>query len=49
MKKSLYIVAVVVLLIIFGVSAFKVGSYLLEGKQQEEKFDELSAIVKKYM
>ena len=45
MKKSLYIVAVVVLLIVFGVSAFQVGSYLLEGKQQEEKFDELSAAV----
>ena len=45
MKKSLYIVAVVVLLIIFGVSAFKVGSYLLEGKQQEEKFDEMAAQV----
>ena len=45
MKKSLYIVAVVVLLIIFGVSAFKVGSYLVEGKQQEEKFDEMAAQV----
>ena len=45
MKKSLYIVAVVVLLIIFGVSAFKVGSYLLEGKQQEDKFDNMAAQV----
>jgi len=45
MKKSLYIVAVVVLLIVFGVSAFQVGSYFLEGKQQEEKFEELSNVV----
>jgi len=45
MKKSLYIVAVIVLLIVFGVSAFMVGSYFLEGKQQEEKFDDLAAQV----
>lgn len=45
MKKSLYIVAVVVLLIVFGVSAFQVGSYFVEGKQQEEKFEDLAAQV----
>ena len=45
MKKHLYIIAVVVLLIVFGVSAFQVGSYFLEGKEQEKKFDELSAAV----
>jgi len=45
MKKSLYIVAVVVLLIVFGVSAFQVGSYFLEGKEQEQKFDELASAV----
>lgn len=45
MKKKLYIVAVIVLLIVFGVSAFQVVSYFVEGKQQEAKFDELSAAV----
>ena len=45
MKKYLYIAAVIVLLIVFGVSAFYVGSYFLESKQQEEKFDDLAAQV----
>ena len=45
MKKNLYIIAVIVLLIVFGISAFQVGSYFLEGKEQEKKFDELSAAV----
>ena len=45
MKKSLFIIVVILLLIVFGVSAFMVGSYLLEGKAQEERNDELSAIV----
>lgn len=45
MKKSLYIVAVVVLLIVFGVSAFQVVSYFVEGKQQKDKFNDLAASV----
>lgn len=45
MKKALYIIAIVVLLIVFGVSAFQVGRYFLESKQQQDKFDELSAAV----
>lgn len=45
MKKSVYIIAVVVLLIIFGVSAFQVGSYFIESKKQESKFDDLAASV----
>jgi len=45
MKKYVYIIAVIVLLIVFGVSAFQVGSYFLEGKQQEEKFEDLAAQV----
>lgn len=44
MKKSVYIVAIVVLLLVFGVSAFMVGSYIVEGKQQEEKYDALSEL-----
>ena len=45
MKKSLYIAAIVVLLVIFGISAFQVGSYVLESRQQEEQFDDLAASV----
>ena len=44
MKKKLYILAIVLLLIVFGVSAFMVGSYILEGKEQKEKYDSLSAL-----
>lgn len=44
MKKGMFIVVVVLLLIAFGVSAFMVGSYLLEGKQQEDRYNELSQI-----
>lgn len=44
-KKLLFAATVLVLVIAFGVSAFMVGSYLLEGKQQEEKYNELSQIV----
>ena len=34
MKKALYIILIVVLLVAFGVSAFQVGTYLLEVKKQ---------------
>ena len=34
MKKALYTIAIVVLLIAFGFSAFQVGSYFLESKKQ---------------
>lgn len=44
MKKVLFSITVVLLLIAFGVSAFLVGSYLLEGKQQEESYNNLSEI-----
>ena len=44
MKKTVYILAVVLLLVVFGVSAFMVGSYILEGKEQEQKYDALAAI-----
>ena len=45
MKKVLFTVTVLLLVAAFGVSAFMVGSYLLEGKKQEERFDELSNMV----
>ena len=44
MKKGLFIAVVVLLVAAFGISAFMVGNYLIEGKQQEERFDELSNI-----
>ena len=44
MKKILFIVVVVALVAAFGISAFMVGDYLLEGKQQENRYDELSDI-----
>lgn len=44
MKKTLYAILIVVLLIVFGVSAFYVGSYVLEGKQQADRFNQLSQI-----
>lgn len=45
MKKPMYIAAIVVLLIVFCVSAFQVGSYILESKQQQDKFNDLAASV----
>ena len=44
MKKGVFIGVVVLLLIALGVSAFMVGSYLVEGKQQEDRYNELSQI-----
>ena len=43
-KKILFIVVVVALVAAFGISAFMVGDYLVEGKQQENRYDELSNI-----
>lgn len=42
MKKPLYVVLIVVLLAVFGVSAFFVGRYVLESREQTNRFDELS-------
>jgi sortase B len=44
MKKVLFAIVVVVLVAVFGVSAFMVGDYLVEGKQQEDRYNELSDI-----
>lgn len=43
-KRGLLIVIVVLLLIAFGISAFKVGSYILEGKKSQDNYDELAQI-----
>ena len=44
MKKTLFIVVVLVLVAAFGISAFMVGDYLVEGKKQANRYDELSEI-----
>jgi len=44
MKKALYIVVIVILLIVFGVSAYMVGSYLIENKQQQDMYGDLAAM-----
>ena len=45
MKKTLFIVTVLLLVAAFGISAFMVGKYLLDGKKQAERMDDLSQIV----
>ena len=44
MKKVLFTAVVLLLLTAFGVSAFMVGNYLIDGKKQEGRYDELSSI-----
>ena len=44
MKKTVYILTIILLLLVFGISAFMVGSYIIEGKQQQERVDELIAM-----
>jgi len=44
-KKAILTVVMIVLLIAFGVSAFKIVSYLMDGKRQADRIDELSNIV----
>ena len=46
-KKFIFTVIIVLLLIVFGVSAFMVGSYLLEGKEQEDRYNQLAEIASK--
>jgi len=45
LKKLLFAATVVLLIAAFGTSAWMVGSYLLEGKQQKDKYNELSNMV----
>lgn len=44
-KKSLYIALIIILTGAFAVSAFYLGSYFLEGKRQQDRFQELSQMV----
>lgn len=44
MKKVLFTVVVVLLLTAFGISAFMVGDYLVDGKKQANRYEELSNI-----
>ena len=45
MRKVVFVVVVVLLLIAFGVSAFMVGSYLLGSKEQADRNEELAQMV----
>ena len=45
MKKVMFLVIVVLLLVAFGVSAFMVGSYLLNGKANADRNEELAQMV----
>ena len=45
MKKTLFTVTVLLLVAAFGISAFMVGNYLLDGKKQADRMDDLSQIV----
>ena len=49
MKKTIYTIAIVLLLIVFGFSAFQVVSYFAESKKQAEKFDSLAQIKQEAM
>lgn len=42
MKKPLYLALVAVLLVVFCVSAFFVGRYVIDGKREADRFDQLS-------
>lgn len=44
MKKVLFTAIVLLLVAAFGISAFMVGNYLLDGKKQEDRYNELSQI-----
>ena len=44
MKKVLFTTVVIALVAAFGISAFMVGNYLIEGKQQADRYGELSEI-----
>ena len=44
MKKALYTVTIILLLLVFGFSAFQVIDYFVEAKEQADRFDSLSQI-----
>ena len=43
MKKYLYILTIVILLIVFGFSAFQVISYVAGSREQAAKYDDMAA------
>ena len=45
MKKTLFIVTILLLVAAFGISAFMVGNYLLDGKKQADRMDQLAEAV----
>lgn len=45
MKKGLFIATVLILVVAFGVSAFMVGNYFLDGKKQSDRMEELTQMV----
>lgn len=45
MKKALYTILIILLVAVFGVSAFQVGRYFLESREQANRFNDLSAMV----
>ncbi len=45
MKKALYILTILVLVAAFGVSAFMVGQYLINSKQESERNEQLAAMM----
>lgn len=44
MKKVIFTLTVILLLVVFGVSAFYVGSYVLDGKKQADQYNDLADI-----
>jgi len=44
MKKALYTITIVILLIVFGVSAFMVGSYIVNGRMAANDYQDLAAL-----
>lgn len=44
MKKLVYTLTIVLLVLVFGVSAFFVGNYILESREQAKKFDALAQL-----
>ncbi|MBD9221312.1 MAG: hypothetical protein EGQ46_03945, partial [Clostridiales bacterium] len=44
MKKALYIIVIMILIIAFCVSAFLVARYVLEGKKQADRYEDLANI-----
>lgn len=49
LKKVIFTVTILLLAVAFGVSAFMVGSYLVESKEQKERNEELAQMVEEAM